>query len=222
MNVEDKIIGPFTLRQFAFVFVAAIVTVIVMLILTKLGMSMMPSLLVGAFFGSFSLLACFIKFNGRPFYAFAGAFLYFFMKPRQRAWKKTNDQIKKQSPEQKNTTAPEKEPLPPKKASLEGAEGEIERISLMIDTGGAYNTQGTSKSKTDPNTIFDKSSPTTNKNLEEARKEVEKKNSGTEDVISNMATIDPKKKFEYTSPNTSKYKVDDVTPKITNSQKKGK
>lgn len=211
MNVEDKVIGPFTLRQFVFVFVAAMVTVVAMILLMNLGMSMVPSLIVGGFFGSFSLLVCFVPYNGKPIYTFAIPFTSFFIKPRQRVWKKTDEKPKNTDMSKSNNNGTENiEQVAPQKESLESAEDKIEEISLMVDTGGAYGMPRVAKSETNPSTVFDKTNPTIDKNLQEARKKVEKQNPHTEPLISDISTVDPKKKFEYNSPDTSKYKIDEI------------
>lgn len=204
-------IGPFTLKQFVFVFVAAMVTVIVMVFMTNLGMSMVPSLIIGAFFGSFSLLVCFVPYNGKPIYTFVPSFVSFIIKPRQRVWKKIDEQQQKTSISSGDAPATENiEQLAPQKASLESAESKIEEISLMVDTGGAYGMPRVAKSETNPSTIFDKNSPGIDKSLQEAREKLEVENPSTEPLISDIATVDPKKKFEYASPDTSKYKIDEV------------
>lgn len=211
MNVEDKVIGPFTLRQFVFVFVAVMITVTVMILLMNLGMSMVPSLIIGSFFGSFSLLVCFVPYNGKPLYTFAIPFTSFFIKPRQRVWKKTDEKKKNPDiPKNNNIETENTNQVAPQKESLESAESKIEEISLMVDTGGAYGMPKVAKNETSPKTALDKTNPSIEKDLQEARKKVEAQNPNTEPLISDVATVDPKKKFEYNSPDTSKYKIDEI------------
>lgn len=77
-DVEDKIIGPLTIKQFGIVFAAGIIVF--------LGFSVTKSVLVGIFlfvvFGIPALGLAFAKINGRPIYNSLGYFIKFFMSPR--------------------------------------------------------------------------------------------------------------------------------------------
>ncbi len=207
MNVEDKIIGPFTLKQFGFVFVAVVVTVIVMALLMNLGMSTITAVIIGAFFGSFSLLICFVPYNGRPVYTHIIPFAIFISKPRQRVWKKENDQGSKPQTDQVKSDTIQGQNLPPK-APLENAEGEIEKISLMVDTGGAYGLQN-KVNEIKAETVFDKGDAVIDQSLEDARKKVEAKQPGKEPLISEMASINPAKKYNYKKPDITGYKIEE-------------
>ena len=83
-DVEDKIIGPLTIKQFGIIFgVGAIVFV---------SYSITKSFLVTAFFfvlfGLPGLGLALVPFNGRPMYAFIGQFFKFFTSPKQMVFHK--------------------------------------------------------------------------------------------------------------------------------------
>ena len=91
VNVEDKIIGPFTLKGFAFVMAFTVFAIIFIVILSTLWLSFFPALIIGALLSSPILIAGFIPFNGKPLYTYSESFISYFMKPRQRAWKREPD-----------------------------------------------------------------------------------------------------------------------------------
>ncbi len=73
-EVEDKIIGPLTLKQFGIVFGAG---VIVFLIYTVFGKSIIAGIVGLLFFGLPALGIAFAKINGRPLYNTLGYMLEF-------------------------------------------------------------------------------------------------------------------------------------------------
>jgi PrgI family protein len=77
-EVEDKIIGSLTLKQFGIVFAAGIIVF--------LGYSATKSILVAVFlfvlFGLPALGLAFAQINGRPIYNSIGNFVKFFMAPK--------------------------------------------------------------------------------------------------------------------------------------------
>jgi PrgI family protein len=77
-EVEDKIIGPLTIKQFGIIFAAGIVVF--------LGFSATKSILVAVFlfvlFGLPALGLAFVQINGRPIYSSIGNFVKFFTSPK--------------------------------------------------------------------------------------------------------------------------------------------
>ncbi len=77
-EVEDKIIGPLTIKQFGIIFAAGIVIF--------LGFSATKSILVAVFlfvlFGLPALGMAFVQINGRPVYNSIGNFIKFFTSPK--------------------------------------------------------------------------------------------------------------------------------------------
>lgn len=202
INVEDKIIGPFTLRSFGFVFAGVTIAIVILVALMNIGLTFMPALVVGIIFGSIALIFGFVPFNGKPLYVYVPSFFSFFIKPRQRVWKKTEEHIKQPTV---TKTEPKLEDVIPKpqKENLRDVESEIEKISLTVDTGGVYNQSDVR----DPNTVFEKQRKNLNQELEKSKAT---QVAGKEPVISNLSSVNPDKKFRYDFPDTSNYQVDNI------------
>ncbi len=208
-NVEDKIIGPFTLKGFGFIFAAAVVALVCVVSLSK-HIGFIPSVLIGALLGSVFIIVGFIPFNGRPMYTFASPFINFLIKPRQRVWRREVETAKK--PQTANKPAATTEAKPgntPAKADVSSIAEKIEDIALTVDTGGAY---AGSQAET-AGDILEKGSPTVEQALQKAQAEASRKKQRPEPAISEMASVDPDKKFGYERPDTSKYKIDEELKK---------
>jgi len=126
---EDKIIGPFSLKQFLYLIAAAMVGYLTFSIISKLTGSIFPGIMLGLL--SFSLIAAFavIEIQGRPLPDFMVAFIIFSLRPRKRIWQK-DIFIPDIAfvPSQKETTAPSLEPVEVK--------SELEKLSHILDTRG--------------------------------------------------------------------------------------
>ncbi|MEA2113729.1 MAG: PrgI family protein [Patescibacteria group bacterium] len=85
IDIEDKIIGPLTLKQFLYLMGGLMVLAFLWLYL-ELGLFIIIAIPV--------LLLClalaFYKINGRPFIYFLGAFITYFTKPKLYLWRKDN------------------------------------------------------------------------------------------------------------------------------------
>jgi len=83
IEVEDKIIGPLTLKQFLYIGAGAGLLFPLWFFL-KLGLFIAIAIPVGLFC---SVLA-FYKVNGQPFISFLGSFIKYLRKPRLYLWRK--------------------------------------------------------------------------------------------------------------------------------------
>lgn len=83
VDVEDKILGPLTLKQFFFVVAVGLLLAVAWYKL-KLGFF----LIIGAPVVIFVLAILFLKINGRPFSSFIISWFNFWTKPRTYVWKK--------------------------------------------------------------------------------------------------------------------------------------
>lgn len=130
IDVEDKIIGPLTTRQFLIL----LVTAFVMFIEYKLAdfglflLTGIPTLIVGGIFA-------FFRVNGQPFHYFLLNMVQTFRRPSLRVWDKEYtdaelmDIIKKPPP-----------PPPPARIRKEPlAATKLTELSLVVNTGGVYN-----------------------------------------------------------------------------------
>jgi hypothetical protein len=82
IDTEDKVVGPFSLRQFAYVGVAALVSGVCYFFLQTWLFLIIALVLVGG-----SLALSFIKINGQPLVKVATAAFYYYWKPQMYVWK---------------------------------------------------------------------------------------------------------------------------------------
>lgn len=90
IEIEDKIIGPLTLKQFLWLLAAAVILFILWTAL-PLALFILAGLPVLGFFG----ILAFYKINGRPFIYFLTSGFKFLIKPKLHLWQKPQ-KIKKE------------------------------------------------------------------------------------------------------------------------------
>lgn len=83
IDIEDKIIGPLTLKQFIYLLVGVGILAALWFYLT-LG----AFLLIGVPIGIFVLVLAFYRINGRPFIVLIGSLIKYLIKPRLYLWRK--------------------------------------------------------------------------------------------------------------------------------------
>jgi len=85
IEIEDKIVGPLTLKQFLYL-LAGVGALAVLWFYLTLG----AFLLIGIPIGILVLALAFYKYNGRPLISILGSFIKYITKPRLYLWKKDN------------------------------------------------------------------------------------------------------------------------------------
>jgi len=95
IEIEDKIIGPFTLKQFFFLAAAGGISFVLFFIF-KTWLWIIITIPLGAIAASFAL----IKINGQPFDAVIRAALAHYLKPRLILWRKEKPKEKAILPEE--------------------------------------------------------------------------------------------------------------------------
>lgn len=128
LDVETKIIGPITGRQFAILLGTLLAEFIIysvflnVLVMVALGV---PTLALGIAFA-------FAKVNGQPFHYIVLNMIQTLRKPRVRVWDKTvtDAELKKKKEE------PDAEPVMVVKAPIERSR--LSELSLVVNTGGVY------------------------------------------------------------------------------------
>ncbi len=128
IDVEDKVIGPITTRQFIIIIVA----LIIMFIEYKLSDFVLFLLLAVLTFG-FSGLFAFLKVNGRPFYYFLLNVFQTMKRYQLRVWIPEGVD-KKPTIRKKNKTV--KAPQFIGKEHISSSR--LSELSLVVDTGGVY------------------------------------------------------------------------------------
>jgi membrane-bound ClpP family serine protease len=131
IEVEPKIIGPITVRQFIIMIVGFI------LIFVEYKLLSFWYFIGGAVltFGIFGVLA-FLKINGQPFHYFLLNVGQTLKRPKLTIWKKevAADEIRKAF---KNVTKVSSEVIARKKQI---GRSQLEELSLIVNTGGVYQT----------------------------------------------------------------------------------
>lgn len=129
IDVEDKIIGPVTVRQFIIMLAGAILIAICYK-LFDFSLFVTMAVMILLFSGVFA----FARINGRPFHFFVLNIIQTLKKTRLRVWnnsfdKKEIDVISDEEKGIKNIQAP---------VMKKYTASRLAELSLVIDTGGAY------------------------------------------------------------------------------------
>jgi hypothetical protein len=129
IDVEDKIIGPITTRQFVEVLIGVLITFISYKIL---------AFVYFAFFGFLTLaltaIIAFVRINGRPIHFFMLNFLQTSKRPRLRVWNRAA--YARLVKEVDSQPLAEKKITKQKKRSVSGSR--LRDVSLVVNTGGVY------------------------------------------------------------------------------------
>ncbi len=133
IDVEDKIFGPISVRQFLTFLIGAVLVFADYQIVYKM---ILPNFWIFAVTAIFTLMVtgtfAFFKVNGRPFHYFLLNLLVTLQKPRLRVWNKkvkSADLVSFDEDIEIIEALPIKKPLTMSK---------LTEISLIVDTGGAY------------------------------------------------------------------------------------
>lgn len=127
IDVEDKIFGPISVRQFIILLVGSVGMVIIYRLFGSLNFFLTVAVDAGIFIGM--VLLAFVKIRGIPLHLFTLHYLQTLMQPKLRVW----------SPEEPRTprpAGPSPKAGPAPKAPLTASR--LTELSLLIDTGGAY------------------------------------------------------------------------------------
>lgn len=84
--MEDKIIGPLTLKQFLIACGGVFAIIILYFIFTTF-----LWLMVSAVIGTVTAILAFARYNGRPITSFIGSALIYFFRPRMFVWKRKEE-----------------------------------------------------------------------------------------------------------------------------------
>ncbi len=132
IDVEDKIIGPISVRQFVMFLAGGALGVLEYQILYKGTGNFILFLIVAVITFGFVMVFAFLKINGQPFHFFLLNFFVNLRYPHLRVWNKTVDHVtvtRLKEKEKVEAPVPVKKQLTPTK---------LTQLSLVVDTGGAY------------------------------------------------------------------------------------
>jgi hypothetical protein len=129
IDVEDKIIGPITTRQFIILLVMTIILFIVYKLFTFIYFITFGLPLFGL-----AIVLAFIKVNGQPFHFFLLNLLQTMRRPKLRVWNKesTTDELRQYLKKEKVKVTP---PRPVKERLVAT---KLSELSLIVNTGGVY------------------------------------------------------------------------------------
>lgn len=133
IDLEDKVIGPMTLKQFVYVLAGGMLDYVCFLIFDTT-LFILLALPITLFF----LAMAFAKVQDQPFPKFLQNFIIFLFIPKQRVWNKKAKPVKLVSKKLDDNTEQKFEPKDVKT-------GEIEKISQILDNRGWKKEEKTAK-----------------------------------------------------------------------------
>lgn len=130
IDVEDKIIGPITVRQF----IIMLVTVLLIAACFKL-FDFALFLLLSIVLFSVGCIFAFVKINGAPFHYFSLNLVQTLKKPRLRVWRKDDTLVNALEIE-------DPAPAAAAPARRQYSASRLNELSLIVDTQGSYQGEG--------------------------------------------------------------------------------
>lgn len=129
IDVEDKILGPVSVRQFGIIMIGAIFTVASYFIFTFLVFIPVAIIILGI-----AALFAFYRINGQYFHFFILNLIRTFRRPSMKIWNRRID-----DEEVIREARHQRENLPPPAATKYApSNSRLRELSLIVDTGGAY------------------------------------------------------------------------------------
>lgn len=129
IDVEDKIIGPITTRQFIMGVVIALFLFLAYRF-ADIALFIVEAVLLLGFY----VLVAFVKVNGQPFYYFILHIMRSLRRPSLRVWDKEDTFLRIQAAADQDAVSAIALPVQRKKF----VEQELSSLSLLVDTGGRY------------------------------------------------------------------------------------
>ena len=131
IDIEDKIIGTVTVRQFVILLVATILVALCFKLLSFSVFIFMSLVILGS-----SITLAFVKINGAPFHYFILNIVQTFKKPRLRVWRKDDTLLGVIEFDTQIKKIPVVSNHPVYSASR------LSELSLIVDTQGSYQGEG--------------------------------------------------------------------------------
>jgi len=129
IDVEDKIFGPVTTRQFVILLVAGL-SIFVAYKLADMALFIFFLALIGGL----ALTIAFVKVNGQAFHYFVLNIFQTLRRPSRRIWRKAYTKAEPLELIKEGPTPPAEEKIAPKTAPV----ARIRNLSLQVNTGGYY------------------------------------------------------------------------------------
>lgn len=198
VDIEDRVIGPLTLRQFMILLIGA--SAIIILYFIFVGpfriFFWLFALLIGGVAGSFA----FAKYGDQKMEIFILSALKTFTTPRRRIWKKEEEvpQMVKKNPGKKEANSEGDNIMPTSK-------NDLENLAQLVDSGGYSRVDSKDRIMPAENPQIDdsgaqdirESSESLNTEIEKIAKESKSSPQKKEPLVSDEASVNPNKKFDY-------------------------
>ena len=133
LDVESKIIGPVTARQFLIL----LGVLVVEFVIYRLFLNIIYLIALGVPVLAIGLMFAFAKVNGQPFHFIVLSFIQTFRKPNLRVWDKTLNHADLKV--FLNKVEEEPAPAPVRKSPLE--QSRLNELTLVVNTGGVYQSE---------------------------------------------------------------------------------
>jgi hypothetical protein len=199
VDIEDKVIGPLTLRQFIIILVGVGTTLVLYFMLAgflSVVFWFLAMLLAAATFG-----LAFGKYGDQKPEIFLISAFKTISKPRQRIWKKEEDlpqitqKAKKEEPKKEEEN----------KKNIEEERDDLEKLAQLVDSGGYSNISTKDRVIAVENKPGEESEITDSikedaknqKEIDGLMKDAEKSAPKREPLLSEIAKVSPAKRFDY-------------------------
>ncbi len=130
IDVEDKILGPISVRQFVIFLIGSGAIVGAYQILYKMANQVIAFIISAVGIFAAVILLAFVKVNGRPFHIFILSMFQTLKNPQMRTW---NNVVNERLVYRREPPPPP--PLPTKQPLREMT---LAKLALLVDTGGAF------------------------------------------------------------------------------------
>lgn len=136
IDIEDKVIGPLTLRQFTIILIAT--GIIMTFYFMFQGPMKILFYLLSFIVGALAIVVAFMKYGDQNFEVFIFSAIKTFTNPRQRVWRKeTFAELPKEVPQHAPVTA-----KATAKKDLTQVRSDLQRLAEVVDTGGVVELAG--------------------------------------------------------------------------------
>ena len=134
IEVEDKLVGPLTLKQSVYVVGSIGITAGIFI---KFGLFF--AVILGGPILFLAFLLAFVKIHGRPFINVLYAATYYAIKNKLYLWEKTPNKKTKQYDDKKNTMSPNKQMT----AGI--SQSKLKQLAWSLDTSNQFDEKGNNK-----------------------------------------------------------------------------
>ena len=140
VTIEDKLVGPLTLKQFLYLLGSAAIVFIAYQYFSRAYLYFIEFLIISAVAVMLGVMLAFGKINGRPFGVFLINLFKFIFLPKTRAWVKEPRKYVKAIRVRAKDIKSTKEEIEERKSDTE-FKSQIEKLANILDTGGKMGVQ---------------------------------------------------------------------------------